>query len=220
MGCDIEYYLDHDFIGLSAAEFLAEFKKRIAPLPLMFTGMDDSPYSKNEPLSNCWEIDCFLYDFETAYSMRKDCGITIRLHQENRSHAWELFINPKTMCFSPFGDEFNFLHGTHRWREFREEYLMNRNPEIETNIQTTFEEIKKYIVPLFHSTKLIAIGDQGLHEEMGAAIDEGASIEESFGCAAVKDAGCHVAVYRHGEDNRFSYADKKKLPVWMSEFFD
>ena len=32
MGCDIEYYLDHDFIGLSAAEFLAEFKKRIAPL--------------------------------------------------------------------------------------------------------------------------------------------------------------------------------------------
>ena len=51
MGCDIEYYLDHDLIGLSAQEFLAEFKKRIVPLPLVFTGLDESPYSGNITLS-------------------------------------------------------------------------------------------------------------------------------------------------------------------------
>ena len=32
MGCDVDYYLDHDLINLNAQEFLEEFKKRVAPL--------------------------------------------------------------------------------------------------------------------------------------------------------------------------------------------
>ena len=39
MGCDIEYYLDHDLSGLSAQEFLEEFKRRVTPLPVVLTGL-------------------------------------------------------------------------------------------------------------------------------------------------------------------------------------
>ena len=176
MGCDIEYYLDHNLIGLSAQEFLEEFKRRVAPLPVVLTGLPEvypnmdwdkgSPYRHNAILPNCWEIDCFLYDFETQYNSKEDC-INIRLHHEN--------------------------------------------------IQTTFEEIREYIAPIFHCKKMIAIGDQGLHQELCCAMDAGASIEEVIECKAVKNAGYHVAVYQQGEDKRFSYADKNALPVWMGK---
>ena len=146
MGCDIEYYLDHDLIGLSAQEFLEEFKRRVAPLPVVLTGLSEvypttnwnkgSPYRHNELLAHCWEIDCFIYDFETQYNSKKDY-INIRLHHENIPHSWELSFNAKTMCFFPFDDDCSFLHGSQRWRIFRENYLMNRDKEIEENIQTT-----------------------------------------------------------------------------------
>lgn len=214
MGCDIEYYLDHDLNGLPAQEFLTEFKKRIAPLPLVFTGLEESPYAENATLPNCWEIDCFLYDFETQYNSKEDY-INIRLHHENIPHSWELSFNVKTMCFFPFDDDCSFLHGSQRWRIFREDYLMNRSKEIEENIQATLEEIRKYIAPVFHCTKMIAIGDQGLHQELSCAMDDGSSIEEAIECEAVKNESCHVVVYQHGEDKRFSYADKNELPVWV-----
>ena len=41
---------------------------------------------------------------------------------------------------------------------------------------------------------------------------------KSLGCDAVREAGCHVVVYKHGEDRRFSYEDKAELPVWVHEF--
>ena len=212
MGCDIEYYLDHDLIGLSAQEFLAEFKKRIVPLPLVFTGLDESPYSGNITLSNCWEIDCFLSDFETQYNSNNDC-INIRLHHENIPHCWELSFNAKTMYFFPFDDDCSFLHGSQRWRIFQEDYLMNRSKEIEANIQTTLEEIRKYIIPVFHCKKMIAIGDQGLHQEISSAMDDGASIEEAIECEAVKNEGCHVEVYHYGSTQVLSDY-KNILPVF------
>ena len=64
---------------------------------------------------------------------------------------------------------------------------------------------------------MIAIGDQGVHQELSCAMDAGASIEEAIECEAVKNAGYHVAVYQQGKDKRFSYADKNELPVWMGK---
>jgi len=224
MGCDITYYFDHDLIGLSAQDFLANFKRRVAPLPVVLTGLPEvypnmdwdkgSPYRHNATLPNCWEIDCFLYNFETQYNSKEDC-INIRLHHENIPHSWELSFNAKTMCFFPFDDDCSFLHGSQRWRIFREEYLMKRNKEIEENIQTTLEEIRKYIAPVFHCKKMIAIGDQGLHQKLSCAMDTGASIEEAIECEAVKNEGCHVVVYQNGEDKRLSYADKNEMTVSM-----
>ena len=94
---------------------------------------------------------------------------------------------------------------------------MNRNKEIEKNIQTTLEEIRKYIAPVFHCTNMIAIGDQGLHQELSCAMDEGTSIEEAIECEAVKNEGYHVSVYQHEDDKRFSYVDKNELPVWIGQ---
>lgn len=227
MGCDIDYYLDHDLTGLSAQEFLSEFKKRIAPLPVVFTGMPEtypkidyekgSPYWKNKPLPDCWEIDCFLYDYETAYN-RKDIGITLRLYKDGKPRGWELNLYPKSLCFFSYGDDFSFLHDTHRWRYFLEKYLMKRNAKIEANISTTLAEIKKNILPIFHCKKMIAIGDQGLHQEISVALEDDITIEESFNCDVMRNGGYHVKIYRHETEERFSYDDKKALPVWMHEF--
>ena len=58
MGCDLEYFLDHNLIGFSAQEFLKEFKKRVAPLSVSLTGIDQSPYAQYDSNSNGWILNC------------------------------------------------------------------------------------------------------------------------------------------------------------------
>ena len=218
MGCDMEYYLDHDLRSLSAADFLAEFKRRVAPIPVVLTGMDESPYANNAVPDDCdcWEIDCFVFDFETAYSAESD--ITLRLHKNGSSRGWELNFYPQFVCFFSYIDDFCFLHGSQRWWIFEEEYLMNKSAKIERNISVTLAEVARNIIPVFHCTKMLAMGDHGLHQDIGVELENGKSLEEAFECDAVRKAGCHVVVYKHGEDKRFSYEDKAELPVWVHEF--
>lgn len=62
MGCNIQYFLDHDLAVNSTDSFLAEFKKRIAPVQLYISNpQDDFKSFKDLGIKECWSI-CFESD--------------------------------------------------------------------------------------------------------------------------------------------------------------
>ena len=213
MGCDVDYYLDHDFIGLSAQEFLEEFKKRIAPLSVTFTGFDKSPYAENTWNPNGWTVYCWEYDYETAFNKKE---IELSLILKDESIGWQMDFLNKTCCLRVDND-FSFVPGR-RWRQFREFYLETNENEISSRVEKTIEEIRSRIVPIFQSKKLLVIGDQGTYEFISDDMFEGKSMEEALQNAQIEKNGYKLKICRHGEQRPFKIQDDE-LPVWIHEFY-
>ena len=57
MGCDIQYFLDHDFDNLSPEVFLQEFKKRISSVQLYISNSFDDVMD---------DVRKFYYGFNTT----------------------------------------------------------------------------------------------------------------------------------------------------------
>ena len=218
MGCDIDYYLDHDFIGITAQEFLAEFKRRITPLAVSFTGYDESPYAQNEAPKNGWDFCCGNGDFESAYN--GNClRISLKLNGEYR--GWTLELYGKTLWFEPHSD---FFVPRCRWSYFREMYLkgdISQYGSEEYNflvgsIRNTLEEISLRIVPVFHAKRFMAIGDQGLHEFIGNDMMDGKSIDEALQNEHIEKEGCKLKICNYSEERPFKIKTND-VPVWICE---
>lgn len=212
MGCDLDYYLDHDFIGLSAQEFLEEFKKRIAPLSITFTGFDKSPYAQNDWNSNGWTLYRWEHDYETAYNEQE---IDLMLHLNDVSTGWIIKFFNKALCLE-LDDDLSFIPWR-RWWQFRDFYLETDKNDFSSRVEKTIEEIRSRIVPIFHSKKLLAIGDQGTYEIISDDMFEGKSMEEALQNKQIKKDGYKLKICRHGEQRPFTIQDNE-LPVWIHEF--
>ena len=216
MGCDIAYYLDHDFSDMTPKGFIKEFKKRIKPLDVTFTGFEGTPYLdiSKACIENGWMFYCFDEDFETAFTIGH-C-FSMRLYRNGKPCGWDISINEKTIELSVDNDELCFSPNR-RWRSFTENYRENTELDIENRINKLLEEIKEFIIPVFHSTKVIAIGDQGDYQEFELDMENGKTLDEALQNENVKK-DYHVKVYKHGSSEVFSYKDRLELPVWMCEF--
>ncbi len=220
MGCDITYYLDHDLINLNAQEFLEEFKKRVAPLEVLFR---PDYYYEDEPDQNndYWEIR-YNDEYEQDYP-----DICLRKYEKGHNCRWDIIFNPKVLNIY-FEDGHGFLRCNTRWRVFESYYLQNRDTEIEKNINETIAELEKHILPIFHCTKIIAIGDQGIYSEYlevdfenGKSMDE--VVQQNKKIAIDLDPPNHyvyIEIYKHGEDKRWGEEPEHyyELPVWLHEF--
>lgn len=213
MGCDIDYYLDHDFVGLSAQEFLEEFKRRIAPLSVTFTGFAESPYARNEWNHNGWNLYCWDHDFETAF---KEQEIHLSLTLNGKYTGWTLLFFNKTCSLEVLDDDLSFVDGR-RWWQFREFYLEADDNESSERVNRTIEEIRSKIVPIFHSKKLLVIGDQWTYEIISDDMFEGKSMEEALQNEQIEKDGYKLKICRHGEPRPFTIHDGE-LPVWIYEF--
>ena len=221
MGCDITYFLDHDFINLNAQEFLEEFKKRVAPLEVLFR--PDYYYEdERDPNIDYWEIS-FSCDYKTNYPN----DICLRKYERGRNCGLNIIFNPKVLNIY-FEDGHGFLRCNIRWRVFESYYLQNRDTEIEKNINETIAELEKQILPIFHCTKIIAIGDQDIYSEyFEVNFEEGKSIDEVVQQNkkidindGTSDPYVYIEIYKHGEDKRWGEGPEHyyELPVWMHEF--
>lgn len=172
MGCDIAYYLDHDFSDMTPQGFLREFNKRIKPLNVIFTGFEGTPYTdiSKACIEDGWMFYCYDEDYETAFTIGH-C-FNMRLYLNGRPCGWDITINEKTIELSVDDDELSFSPNR-RWRSFTESYRENTNPDIEKRINKLLKEIKEFILPVFHSTKMIAIGDQGDYQEFELDLENG-----------------------------------------------
>ena len=213
VGCDIDYFLDHDFIGLSAQEFLEEFKRRVAPLSVTFTGFAESPYARNDWNPNGWSLYCWEHDFETAFKKQE---IDLLLSLNGKYIGWTIKLFNKAFCLEVFDDDLSFVLGR-RWWQFREFYLEVDDNESSERVNRTIEEIRSKIVPIFHSKKLLVIGDQWTYEIISDDMFEGKSMEEALQNEQIEKDGYKLKICRHGEQRPFSIHDEE-LPVWIHEF--
>ncbi len=223
MGCDIDYYLDHDLINLNAQEFLEEFKKRVAPLKVFVHRDYWGDYGEDEPDQNndYWEIIC-SGEYEKDYP-----DICLLKYEKGKNCGWEIGLDPKAISIY-FFDGHGFLRRYERWRQFELYYLQNRDPVIEKYINETIAELEKQILPIFHCTKLIAIGDQGIYPEYfqgnfyeGKSIDELVQQNKKIDINDDSlDSYVYIEIYKHGEDKRWGEEPEHyyELPVWMHEF--
>ena len=216
MGCDIVYYLDHDFNDMTPQGFLKEFQKRIKPLKVTFTGFEGTPYIdiSKACIENGWMFYCFDEDFETAFTMGH-C-FSMRLYLKGRPRVWDISIKEKTFELSIDDEELSFSHNW-RWRTFTENYRENKNPDIENRINKLLKEVQEFIIPVFHSTKMIAIGDQGDYQEFEIDMKNGKTIDEALLNEKVNNDYL-VKICKHGDSEYFTYKDRIELPVWMCEF--
>lgn len=216
MGCDIAYYLDHDFENMNAVGFLLEFQNRIKPLNAVFTGCDDTPYTdiSKVNIQTGWMIYCYDEDYETAFS-NGHC-FSLYLFDRGKQRGWNISVNEKTINLWIDDDDLGFS-SDRRWRSFTENYKDNTNKTIDNRISKTIQEIKDYIIPVFHCTKMIAVGDQGDYQEFELDMENGKTIDESLQNEKVNN-DYHVKVYKHGSSEAFFYKDRLEMPVWMYEF--
>lgn len=171
MGCDIQYFLDHDFDNLSPEVFLQEFKKRISSVQLYISNsFDDAKSFEDLGIKECWSI----YKSEDTNNVQ---DFLISYYKEGENHNWNISVCKKSLSFV-INDRGMTFSPSLRWSLFRDDYLKNRSPEIKSRIDRTIKEIKKNIVPVFHSTKLVAMGDQGLYEILEDELDQGANFDE------------------------------------------
>lgn len=221
MGCDITYYLDHDLINLNAQEFLEEFKKRVAPLEVLFRP-DYCYEDERDPNIDYWEIS-FSCDYEENYP-----DICLRKYEKGQNCGLNIIFNPKTINIY-FEDGHGFLRRFERWRQFEIYYLQNRDHVIEKYINETIAELEKLILPIFHCTKIIAIGDQGIYSEFfevnffenGKSMDEVVQQNKKININdGTSDPYVYIEIYKHGEDKRWGEEPEHyyELPVWMHEF--
>ncbi len=206
MGCDIQYFLDHDFTKININDFLEELKKRIAPVQLyILNDKDDSKSLKDLGIKECWSIY-----FEGDEHNLDEASISY--YKEDEKHWWKLYVYKNTMNFCLVDKELTFSSGL-RWSFFRDDYLKNRSPEIKSRIDKTIEEVKKYIVPVFHSTKLVAMGDQGLYEILEDDLTDGATFDEAYNSKQIRDEGYYVELYYYGSTRVLSDY-KNRLPIF------
>lgn len=220
MGCDIDYHLDHDFTNFTPEGFLNEFKKRIAPLEVEFTGWGTSPYTdiSQSQIKDGWMFYCYENDYETAFNNGLD--FTISRYENSLNRRWEIHVNPKTIELRPYDDELDFSPN-YRWRTFEEYYLKKQDKKIEQEIESRIvrllDEVRKYILPVFHSTKLIAIGDQGGWQEMELDFEAGKTIDEALKNESLLKYYAAIKVCEHGKEETYKI-NRKELPVWMARF--
>lgn len=216
MGCDLAYYLNHDFSDMTPQGFLREFKKRIKPLNVIFTGFEGTPYTdiSKACIEDGWMFYCYDEDYETAFII-VHC-FNMRLYLNGRPCGWDITINEKTIELSVDDDELSFSPNR-SWRSFIESYRENTIPDIEKRINKLLKEIKEFILPVFHSTKMIAIGDQGDYQEFELDMENGKTLDEALQNEKV-NKDYNVKICKHGCSEHFTYKDRLELPVWMCEF--
>ena len=216
MGCDIVYYLDHDFENMNTIGFLLEFKKRIKPFNAIFTGSDDKTYTNisRANIQTGWMIYCYDEDYETAF-LNGHC-FSIYLYDKGKTRGWNITINDKTIDLWIDNDELGFSPDR-RWKSFIEKYRENTDTIVDNRIKRTLQEIKDFIIPVFHCTKMIAVGDQGAYQEFEMDMENGKTIDEALLNKKVNKE-YHVKIYKHGSTDTFSYEDRLELPVWMYDF--
>ena len=219
MGCDIDYFLDHDFVGLSAQEFLEEFKRRVAPLSVIFTGFAESPYARNDWNPNGWSLYCWEHDFETAFKKQE---IDLLLSLNGKYIGWTIKLFNKAFCLEVFDDDLSFVLGR-RWWQFREFYLEADDNESSERVNRTIEEIRSKMPELPEEKRQRYMG-LGLSEYDACVIVEQMPLALFFDKVLELGANPKTAVnFIMGEiaaylkENKIEITDTKLTPENLAE---
>ncbi len=181
MGVDICYFIDHDLPTESPQNLYEEFKKRINDSEVILHNCSEIPFRDVISKNDTWYI---LYGNEYP---------DICLHYEKDNYSFHLDIYKKLVDVKDieyinrknFETPFDYL----RWYQMLD-YFRENSKEGHDWLDKPINIYKKYLVSLFHSTKLLLIADSSSyrHEtiegdfimEQGKSIDEIVELNKTF----------------------------------------
>ena len=181
MGVDICYFIDHDLSTDSPQMFYEEFKKRVNNSNVILHNCDEIPFRDLNCKKETWYI---LYDNEFP---------DFCLHYEKDNYSFHLDIYKKLVDVKDieylnkknFEKPFDYL----RWYQMLD-YFRENEKEGHEWLDKPINIYKKYLVSIFHSTKLLLIADSSSyrHEtihgdfimEQGKSIDEIVELNKTF----------------------------------------
>lgn len=183
MGVDILYFIDHDLPTDNADVFLTEFRKRAGKNKVVLYDDNNNDNNQNEgdenPKKNTWKI-IFNGTFEKSLS---DFG-RISIFYEDEHLKLELYLYKKVVEVFDMQIDRNNIPPWCRWYHIIQSFESNNPYNAKDWVKTLRDNYKKYLVPLFHSSKVLLTADSSSyrHETLYSdyLMDKGMSIEEAL----------------------------------------
>ena len=176
MGVDICYFIDHDLPADNPQALYEELKKRVKS-DVILHNCDKTPFCEVSPKSDTYYI---LYG--------EDC-LNTALYYEKDKYQFELEFYKKTVEVSYIYYDGKTAFDYLRWYQMLN-YFRENEKEGHEWLKGAIFIYKKYLVPIFHSTKLLLIADSSSyrHEtiwgdfimENGNSIDEVVELNKTF----------------------------------------
>lgn len=187
MGMDICYITDHDLPTENLNEFVKEFQKQTKTDKIIATTIQNSFPDIVDKNDDTWYI---FYENSN--------------HIEILSNQFNIYVYKKTIDIVDFNGTCINWNTMMRYLEYDIETAKNWHNEI-------IELFKQFIVPIFHSTKLMLLADSFCerHEKLiDYIIDEGKTIEEALTLNKTFEKPCKV------------YRDQNIFGIKESEYWD
>ena len=118
----------------------------------------------------------WLFEIVNLTSFKYNLDFRFERLVDGHFRRWWIFMNEKTIKLS-FNDSYEFSLNCN-WGEFIEKEEKNDNDFL-NQLGMSLVEVARYIVPLFHSTKIIAASDKAEYQFLEDYLEAGASLDYS-----------------------------------------
>ena len=189
---DVVFYLDHDIPIKNPGQFMKELEKRVKPYDLTLTQTIKDGHIKHADkwIHDGWRLFCYD-DYKTSFKYNFDFRFERLVDGHFRS--WSISMNKKSIELS-LAKSIDFKPEC-TWGEFIER--VNKNDrKLKEQLGMLLSEVLIYVVPLFHSTKIIAATNKAEYKCLEDFLRAGIPLDTSI--------------------NFFSKIFK--LPLWFAEF--
>ena len=174
---DVVFYLDHDISIKNARQFFKEIEKRAKPDEITVTQRIKKGRVKfaDKWIKKGWRLFCYD-DYKTSF--KYDLDIRFERLVDGHFRRWFVFMNEKSIRL--FLDKSFEAKPKCTWGEFIEKEHDSDEEFLKTLI-TMLAEVAEYIVPFFHSTKIIAATNKAEYEFLEGLLKSGVSLDSAAG---------------------------------------
>lgn len=189
---DVVFYLDHDIPIKNPRQFMKELEKRVKPYELTITQEIKNGYVKHADkwIQDGWRLFCYD-DYKTSFKYNLDFRFERLV--DGHFHRWSIFMNKKSIELSL--DKSCDFKPKCTWGEFIEREK-NNDDELIEQLGILLTEVYIFIVPFFHSTRIIAATDKAEYKCLEDYLRAGISLDYAI----------------------IFFAKYFKLPLWFTEF--
>ena len=189
---NVVFYLDHDIPVKNARQFLKEIERRAKPDEITITQEIKKGKVKfaDKWIKNGWRLFCYD-DYKTSFKYNLDFRFERLV--DGHFRRWFIFMNEKSIRL--FLDKSFEAKPQCTWGEFIEKET-NSDDELLKQIGIILTEAAEFIVPFFHSTKIIAATDKEEYAFMEDLLRSGLSLNAAAG----------------------TFCEYFKLPLWIVNF--
>ncbi|WP_027728634.1 hypothetical protein [Treponema sp. C6A8] len=168
---EVVYYLDHDIPIESATKFLNEIERRAKPGEITILQQIKGTPVKFEDkwIKDGWRLFCYD-DYKTSFKYNLD--IRFERLVDGHFRKWFIFMNSKSLRLY-FRDSYQ-NNPKCNWGDF----IKNESTEnLQHELGQVLLEAAEYIVPFFHSTKIIAATNKAEYKLLEDLLESDTELE-------------------------------------------